>query len=267
MSRRAARALLMAAGLAACAWIAAAPAWADESSRTRTFVQGLEAFDKAKTPAEFAHAAALFESLLADGYQNGAVLYNLGNAYMRAGQVARAIAAYRRAQRLRPRDPYLEYNLQSALATAPGHYPEAKPPWWKHVLFLHDSMSQEERQQAAVGCFALLFVLASLRLLAWRRTRMHPGLHGAMAVAAALLLVAGASAVLGYQEDVQAEYGVVLETTVARLGPGEDYKEAFVKALQEGAEFELVESRGDWVLARLPGVGEGWLLERNVLHY
>lgn len=267
MNVRAATTLSIAAWLAACAWLAGGPARADDSSRTRTFVQGLEAFDKAKTPAEFAHAAALFESMLTDGYENGAVLYNLGNAYMRAGQVARAIAAYRRAHRLRPRDPYLEYNLQSALASAPGHYPEPKPPWWKHVLFLHDSMSQEERLQAAAACFALLFVLASLRLLVWRRTRMHSGLHGAMAVAGVLLLVAGASSVLGYREDVQTRYGVVLETNVARMGPGEDYKEAFDKALQEGAEFELVESRGDWVLARLPGVGEGWLLERNVLRY
>ena len=33
------------------------------------------------------------ESLLADGFRNGAVYYNLGNAYFRAGEYGRAIAA------------------------------------------------------------------------------------------------------------------------------------------------------------------------------
>ena len=47
-----------------------------------------------------------------------AVLYNQGNAWMRAGATGRALAAYRQAQRYRPRDPYLAANLQNALAAS-----------------------------------------------------------------------------------------------------------------------------------------------------
>ena len=53
--------------------------------------------------------------------------YNLGNAYFRAGEYGRAIAAYRKAKPYRPRDPYLEANLRQALSVAPGRLPEPPP--------------------------------------------------------------------------------------------------------------------------------------------
>ena len=59
---------------------------AEPGTRERTFVRALEVFDAAKTPADYRESAALLESLLADGFRNGAVYYNLGNAYFRAGE-------------------------------------------------------------------------------------------------------------------------------------------------------------------------------------
>src|SRR3954451_11594538 len=86
----------------------------DAGARQRTFVRALEVFDAAKAPRDYRESAALLESLLADGFRNGAVYYNLGNAYYRAGEYGRAIAAYRKAKAYRPRDPYLEANLRQA---------------------------------------------------------------------------------------------------------------------------------------------------------
>ena len=101
---------------------------AEPGTRERTFVHALEVFDAAKTPADYRESAALLESLLADGFRNGAVYYNLGNAYFRAGEFGRSIAAYRKAKPYRPRDPYLEANLRQALSVAPGRLPEPPPP-------------------------------------------------------------------------------------------------------------------------------------------
>src|SRR6516162_4620208 len=108
---------------------------ADAGSRQRTFIRALELFDAAKTPQEYRESAAPLESLLAGGVRSGAVYYNLGNAYYRAGEYGRAIAAYRKAKPYRPRDPYLEANLRQALTVAPGRLPELPSPWWSHVLF------------------------------------------------------------------------------------------------------------------------------------
>src|SRR3954447_22067272 len=97
------------------AFMLSGPAFAAEpGTRERTFIRALEVFDAAKTPEQSRESAALLESLLADGFRNGAVYYNLGNAYFRSKEYGRSIAAYRKAKPYRPRDPYLEANLRQA---------------------------------------------------------------------------------------------------------------------------------------------------------
>ena len=45
----------------------------------------LEQFDASKSPADYRQAAETLESIVVDGYCNGAVFYNLGNAWFRGG--------------------------------------------------------------------------------------------------------------------------------------------------------------------------------------
>src|SRR5215467_13653305 len=138
---------------------------AEPGMRERTFVRALEVFDAAKSPADYRESAAVLESLLTDGFRNGAVYYNLGNAYFRAGEYGRAIAAYRKAKPYRPRDPYLEANLRQALSVAPGRLPEPPAPWWRHVLFWSGWLSFPEKAQAACAGFVLAAVAACIAFL------------------------------------------------------------------------------------------------------
>src|SRR5579864_1473103 len=150
-------------GAAALAHAAIPPQTAfaiEPGTRERTFVRALEVFDAAKSPEEYRSSAALLESLLADGYRNGAVYYNLGNAYFRAGEYGRSIAAYRKAKPYRPRDPYLEANLRQALSVAPGRLPEPPPPWWRHVLFWSGWLSFPEKAYAVFTGFLLAALAA-----------------------------------------------------------------------------------------------------------
>src|SRR5271166_49137 len=138
---------------------------AEPGARERTFLRALEVFDAAKTPADYRESAALLESLLANGFRNGAVYYNLGNAYFRAGDYGRSIAAYRKAKPYRPRDPYLEANLRQALSVAPGRLPEPPAPWWRHVLFWSGWLSFPEKASASFAGFLLAALVACAALL------------------------------------------------------------------------------------------------------
>src|SRR6478672_597941 len=129
----------------------------ERGERERAFVRALEIFDAAKSPDDYRESAAVLESILADGFRNGAVYYNLGNAYYRAGEYGRSIAAYRKAKIYRPRDPYLDANLRQALSVAPGRLPEPPPPWWRHVLFWSGWLSFPEK---AYGAFATALLAA-----------------------------------------------------------------------------------------------------------
>src|SRR5271156_2156259 len=145
---------------------------AEPGSRQRTFIRALEVFDAAKTPPDYHESAALLESLLADGFRNGAVYYNLGNAYFRAGEIGRSIAAYRKARPYRPRDSYLEANLRHALSIAPGRLPEPPSPWWRHVLFWSGWSSFPEKAYATFAAFLLAGLLACAALFL-RRPRAY----------------------------------------------------------------------------------------------
>ena len=60
---------------------------------------------------KFAEAAAIYENILQTGGQSPALLFNDGNAEFKAGHPGKAIAAYRRAELLAPRDAELRANL------------------------------------------------------------------------------------------------------------------------------------------------------------
>ena len=231
------------------------PGW-----RERTFMRALEVFDKAKTPDEYRQAAALWQSLLTDGYQNGAVYFNIGNAYMKAGEFGRAISSYRKARLYRPRDPYLEANLNQALALAPGRLPELPAPWWKHVLFWSGWLAYPEKFAAVVAAFGAACILAMAGLLL--RKRRAYWICGALVAGALLLSV---DAALAYLDATQARRAVVVVETVARKGMGRGYEPAFDQPLRDGAEFTVISRSGQWVLGHFEGIGDGWLPQESVV--
>jgi tetratricopeptide (TPR) repeat protein len=229
--------------------LAAAP-----GERQRTFVRALEIYDNAKTPREYRESAALLESLLADGFRNGAVYCNLGNAYFQAGEYGRAIAAYRKAKPYRPRDSYLDANLRQALSVAPGHLPEPPPPWWTHVLFWSGWLSFPEKAYAAFAGYVLA-ALVSAGALFLRRGRVY-WMSAALMIGATVLAV---DAGLAYADITWSRHGVVTADTIARKGIGKDYEAAFDQPLKDGAEFTILSENGEWIFGHFEGIGDGWL--------
>lgn len=233
---------------------------AESGTRERTFLRALEVFDAAKTPHDYGESAALLESLLADGFRNGAVYYNLGNAYFRAGQYGRAIAAYRKAKAYRPRDPYLDANLRQALSVAPGRLPEPPSAWWSHVLFWSGWLSFPEKAYMAFAGF-LLAALAASAALMLRRPRVY-WLGVAFGLCAIVMSI---DAGLAYAEVTWSRHAVVTDETIARKGIGKDYEPAFDQSLKDGAEFTILSENGDWVFGHFEGIGDGWLRREHVI--
>jgi tetratricopeptide (TPR) repeat protein len=233
---------------------------AEPGSRERTFVRALEVFDSAKTPADYRESAALLESLLADGLQSGAVYYNLGNAYFRAGEYGRSIAAYRKAKPYRPRDPYLEANLRHALSAAPGRLSEPPALWWKPVLFWSGWLSFPEKAYSSFAGFSLA-ALAACTALILRWPRVYWISAGLVVIAALMSFDAG----LAYADIAWSRRGVVTHETIARKGIGKDYEPAFDQPLKDGAEFAVLGESGDWIFGHFEGIGDGWLRREHTV--
>ena len=75
------------------------------SAHASVLSDGAEAFEA----GELDRAIEVWEQ--ADARPSGKVLFNLGNAWYRKGDLPRSIAHYRSAQRLRPRDGNVHHNL------------------------------------------------------------------------------------------------------------------------------------------------------------
>ena len=244
-----------------CAAVAlSAASFAGESGvRERTFVRALEAFDKAKTPDDFRQSAALFESLIADDYQNGAVYYNVGNAFMRSGDYGRAIVAYRKAKVYRPRDPCLDANLRQALSVAPGRLPDPPVAWWRNIFFWSGWVSYPDKFRFALGAWAAGALLATLGLLL--RSRRTYTFCGVALFVAALLSV---DAAVGYCDANLSQHAVIISETTARKGNGLNWDPAFNQPLKDGAELTIKERRGEWVRGEFGSIGEGWVPQKCV---
>ncbi len=224
------------------------------------FQAAQQAFDEARKPEEFAKAAALDQEILDCWGPSGAVLYNQGNAWMQAGQPGRAVAAYRQAQRYLPRDPCLEANLSSSLGP---DAPASSRPILETILFWQNWLSYPEKFYWA-GSAALATFVVALASLFFRRRWL-----GRVAWAAlTLTCVLAFSAAYDWQRFADTQHGVVIQPqTVARKGNAVSYEPAFKTPLGEATEFRVIERRGDWLLIRLPGGGEGWIEERAAETY
>lgn len=224
------------------------------------FQRAQQAFDSAKTQTDYLLAASLFQKVLDLGLESGPVFYNQGNAYMRGGQRGRAIACYRQAKRYLPRDARLEANLQYALRNSG---PPTVRPLLEYVFFWQGWLSYPEkfRLSTLTGVITLVLALAGLFYSQtwWRR---------AAVIALISTVVLGCSAIYDWYRFTQVRHGVVTRPEVtARKGNAESYEPALTAPLTEGVEFKVVDSRGEWLLVRLPTGQEGWLKSSEVVTY
>jgi tetratricopeptide (TPR) repeat protein len=214
----------------------------------------------------FAQAAQAYQQLADQGIADTALLYNLGNAYFRQENYGRAIVNYRRARDLTPRDSDVKANLELARArtvdelgpAGSSHFPSALGQLAKRWLSLN------ELAMMALGAWILLMLFAILVSTARAGTVWRKGMQAGLFSAAAILAV-GALA-LGsylYVEHHEAQGVIVASEVNVSSGPGTQYATGFT--LHDGAEVELVESRGSWVRLALPGRQmEGWVPDTAV---
>jgi hypothetical protein len=221
--------------------------------------------NRAYESGDFALAAERFESLVAEGYDTPAVLFNLGNARLKAGDHGRAIAAYERALLRAPRDRELIENLAIARARCVDrrHEPAvASREWfaerargltpneWSLVLFASQLLvvwalvapaffpALAPRARTARLAGVALATLACLGLATWGE-RLKPGSR---------------AVVVGLGAD-HAEISV-------RSGPGENYIGEFV--LHAGSVVRVRGEREGWVKVEFSRSLRGWTEARGL---
>ncbi len=205
----------------------------------------------------FVEATQIYQQLADEGYGDSIVFYNLGNAYYKSGDLGRAILNYLRAERLAPRDPDIQDNLQIARDGIVDPFERSEQSALAGSIRLPQlKLSLDELALIALG----LWILLALMLLLLARRFSFRRLIGYASVVVALLLLAGiVSLGSGLSSEAEDRKVVVVAESVDVVGgPGLQYEAKFT--LHGGNEASLVETRGAWFRLRLAGGQlQGWV--------
>jgi tetratricopeptide (TPR) repeat protein len=216
----------------------------------------LRASDPEAARRAFLDAAARFGQLVEDGVKNGHLHYNLGNAWLQAGNIGRAILEFRRAEQYIPGDARLEHNLDFARSLRRNRIPPSGERVLARALLGWHFGTAIGARFAVFAAAYLVFWFVLLAYLfkpaaAWRWTA---------GIAAVLWLACGTSVAADLISDDAARQGVVLvDDVIIRKGNGEGFEPQFEQPLHQGVEFKVLDRRPDWLQVELRDGKSGWI--------
>ncbi len=222
----------------------AAEVAADYSAANRLYAEG-----------KFADAAAGYERILATGGRSPALLFNDANAEFKAGHLGEAIAAYRRAELLAPRDSEIRANLGFVRNQVQGA--TIRESRWQDWL---GQLTLNEWTLLAAGAFWLTFLILAAGQIS---PALGPKLKRATSLFATATILFGA--VLGLQAAnhfSQATAVVISAEATARSGPFDEAQSAFTAS--DGAELKILDRHEDWVQVAAGAGKIGWLSRKQV---
>jgi tetratricopeptide (TPR) repeat protein len=204
---------------------------------------------------KFSAAAAGYEHVLETGGVSANLLFNYGNAEFKAGKLGGAIAAFRRAELLAPRDQEIRANLDYVRNQVQGA--TVRPPRWQEWL---GQLNLNEWTILTAIAFWLALGLFTARQL---RPALTPRLKGFTTLA--ILLTLGLGTGTGLQAAshfTQATAVVTATPAIARSGPFDDAQESFTA--HDGTELSILSRHDDWVQVSDAQGKIGWLSLKQV---
>ena len=218
-------------------------------------VLDFSAANKLYAEEKFGDAASAYENILQTGARSEALLFNYANAEFKSGHPGKAIAAYRQAELLTPRDAELRANVAFVRNQVQGTtFRESR---WQDWI---GSLSLNEGALLTAAFFWAMFGLLIARHI---RPALVPKLRGATRVAVALTILSGAVLALQAANHFNSAVAVVTSAeTVVRSGPFDEAQSAFTA--RDGAELKVLDRHDDWVQVADGAGKSGWLNKKQV---
>jgi len=203
----------------------------------------------------FEDAVRLYQGLLSGpGPKTADIHYNLGNAYFKLHEYGRAIAAYRRALRVAPRDQDIQANLRYVRSITTDKIDQPKgTELLQEMVFFHYGINRAEAETMFLCGYFAAALLGAICLV--RKSRL---LKGLTYIALAIALAFAASTVTRiYHAADPNEAVIVVEETDVHTGPGDNYMVSF--SLHDGAEMNTRKRQDGWFQVALPDGRRGWV--------
>jgi hypothetical protein len=207
---------------------------------------------------QFAKAVEAYRELTQHGYCSAALLQNLGNAYLLAGELPSAILAYRQALKVTPENELIAANLDYARSLV-IHRPDR--PW--------DWAAFGARRAPVLKWSALAALVIGGAFLAYGWTRRRRVLlrlsFVGFAIALALALGLWAAQKRHRHDNAVPVVVVAVDDVPVHSGDGRLYPIRYPNHLNRGVEGRLLAINNRWVQIELSDGSVGWVPAEKVL--
>lgn len=218
---------------------------------------------------DYATAVAAYEQLDRQGVVAVDLVYNLGTAYYRQGQVGRAIWAWERTLAIDPDAEDARYNLDRARKAVARRVQDKiegadrDPLWIRAVTEL--ALSTETWLFASL--YLAFFLALALRVRSRRAAQAGAGeaspLWGTLAAIFGVTAAVAAALLVGRVALARTPFAIVLPDQLAvKEGADLNYRTAF--EVHAGLRVRALDHDQGWVRVRLANGLEGWVPERDI---
>ena len=216
---------------------------------------------------DFPKSAELYESIVAQGLsenrESADIYYNLGNAYFRNSEVAKAILNYERALLLKPGDSDIRHNLRFARTQIEDKMDVSGDLFvsnlWRNTVNLFDSNTW-----SVIGIALFILFLACvgtflfIRIIWLKKTAFYGGITFLV-----FLLFAGVFAFGQKNARVHRDTGIIMAASASAMtSPDTNSKELF--RLHAGTKVRVSKSDGNWYEVEIANGSVGWIPKENV---
>lgn len=215
----------------------------------------------------FAKSVELYESIVAQGLsenrESGDIYYNLGNAYFRHNEVAKAILNYERALLLKPGDADIRHNLRFARTQIEDKIDVSGDLFvanlWRNVANWFDSNTW-----ASIGIALFILFLACVgtflfvRLMWLKKSVFYAGI-----VLFVCMLFANVFAFSQRNARILRHTGIVMAASASAMtSPDSNSKELF--RLHAGTKVKMKKTDGNWYEVEIANGSVGWIPKESV---
>ena len=221
---------------------------------------GVEAY----AAGNYASAVKDWEDVRATGLTSRELLYNLGNGYVKTGEIGKAVLSYERALRMDPSDADVKYNLeytrsltQDRIDSVPEFFLET---WGRNACY---SLPSDTWAVLSLVLLAVTLLLALLFMLGSSAGKRRLGFFGAI-VAFIVTFVCWDFAGWQSREERRQDLAIVIKT-VSQVGSSpseESAKSLFI--LHEGTKVKILDNVSGFSQIEIADGRQGWIPSRDI---
>lgn len=226
-----------------------------------------ELASEAYREGDFRKSIQLYEQVIAQDLhekrESAEIYYNLGNAYFRNGETAKAILNYERALLLEPGDRDIRHNLRFARTRLEDKIDVSDrfflTNWTNELRNMFNSNTW-----ANIGILLFVLFLAALSIYFFIRKIWvrKTGFYAAI-VFILLMLVANRFAFSQKNKRINRNTGIVMAASASIMtSPDANSKELF--RLHEGTKVKVKKSDANWVEIEIANGSVGWTSKENI---